>query len=73
MVEQTRQKIQVVSLQAGPGEVDTSILFDMNLRYQFNTITKEQQRTTKANTLTDLFNVMHNSLVAEEKNKQTLV
>ncbi|XP_075886192.1 bcl-2-interacting killer [Nelusetta ayraudi] len=32
MVEQTRQRIQVVSLQAGPGEVDTSILFGLNLR-----------------------------------------
>uniref|UniRef100_A0A8C4P139 Uncharacterized protein n=1 Tax=Dicentrarchus labrax TaxID=13489 RepID=A0A8C4P139_DICLA len=33
MVEQTRQPSRVVSLQAGPGEVDTGTLFDMNLRY----------------------------------------
>lgn len=33
MVEQKRQRSQAVSLQAGPGEVDTGILFDMNLRY----------------------------------------
>lgn len=32
MVEQTRQRVQVVSLQAGPGEVDTSMPFDLNLR-----------------------------------------
>ncbi|XP_033470820.1 bcl-2-interacting killer [Epinephelus lanceolatus] len=32
MVEQTRQQSRVVSLQAGPGEVDTDTLFDMNLR-----------------------------------------
>lgn len=34
MVEQTRQPSRVVSLQAGPGEVDTDTLFDMNLRYR---------------------------------------
>lgn len=33
MVEQTRRRSQAVSLQAGPGEVDTGILFDVNLRY----------------------------------------
>ncbi|GAA6221113.1 bcl-2-interacting killer [Lates japonicus] len=32
MVEQTRQPSHVVSLQAGPGEVDTGTLFDVNLR-----------------------------------------
>lgn len=32
MVAQTRQPRQAVSLQAGPGEVDTGTLFDMNLR-----------------------------------------
>ncbi|XP_035529660.1 bcl-2-interacting killer isoform X2 [Morone saxatilis] len=32
MVEQTRQPSRVVSLQAGPGEVDIGTLFDMNLR-----------------------------------------
>ncbi|XP_070710224.1 bcl-2-interacting killer [Pempheris klunzingeri] len=32
MVEQTRQPSRVVSLQAGPGEVDTGTLFDVNLR-----------------------------------------
>lgn len=32
MVEQTRQPSRVVSLQAGPGEVDTGNLLDMNLR-----------------------------------------
>lgn len=32
MVEQTRQPSRVVSLQAGPGEVDTHTLFDVNLR-----------------------------------------
>lgn len=44
MVEQTRQRIQVVSLQAGPGEVDTSILFDMNLRYLLNITAVKQER-----------------------------
>lgn len=66
MVEQTRQKIQVVSLQAGPGEVDTSILFDMNLRYPLNIITIKGSR--KPNTLTYLFIVMHNIFVVEEIN-----
>uniref|UniRef100_A0AAQ5XPU0 Uncharacterized protein n=1 Tax=Amphiprion ocellaris TaxID=80972 RepID=A0AAQ5XPU0_AMPOC len=33
MVEQTRQPSRVVSFQAGPGEVDTGNLFDVNLRY----------------------------------------
>lgn len=32
MVEQTRQPSRVVSLQAGPGEVDAGSLFDENLR-----------------------------------------
>ncbi|XP_056224224.1 bcl-2-interacting killer [Seriola aureovittata] len=32
MVEQTRQPSRVVSLQAGPGEVDAGTLFDINLR-----------------------------------------
>ncbi|XP_041819835.1 bcl-2-interacting killer [Chelmon rostratus] len=32
MVEQTRQPSRVVSLQAGPGEVDTGTLFEVNLR-----------------------------------------
>uniref|UniRef100_UPI0037E82983 bcl-2-interacting killer n=1 Tax=Semicossyphus pulcher TaxID=241346 RepID=UPI0037E82983 len=32
MVEQTRQPSRVVSLQAGPGEVGTGTLFDVNLR-----------------------------------------
>lgn len=32
MVEQTRQLSLVVSLQAGPGEVDTGTQFDVNLR-----------------------------------------
>ncbi|KAM4614905.1 bcl-2-interacting killer [Polymixia lowei] len=32
MVEKTRQPSHVISLQAGPGEVDTTALFDMNLR-----------------------------------------
>ncbi|KAM9334759.1 bcl-2-interacting killer [Symphorus nematophorus] len=32
MVEQTRQPSRVISLQAGPGEVDTGTLFDVNLR-----------------------------------------
>nr|XP_046235120.1 bcl-2-interacting killer [Scatophagus argus] len=32
MVEQTRQPSRVVSLQAGPGEVDTGTVFDVNLR-----------------------------------------
>ncbi|XP_071358415.1 bcl-2-interacting killer [Trachinotus anak] len=32
MVEQTRQPRRVVSLQAGPGEVDTGIPFDINRR-----------------------------------------
>ncbi|XP_074481356.1 bcl-2-interacting killer [Sebastes fasciatus] len=32
MVEQTRQPSRVVSLQAGPGEVDTDALFDVSLR-----------------------------------------
>ncbi|CAK6950084.1 bcl-2-interacting killer [Scomber scombrus] len=32
MVEQTRQPSRVVSLQAGPSEVDTGTLSDMNLR-----------------------------------------
>lgn len=32
MVEQTRQPSRAVSLQAGPGEVDTDNLFDVNLR-----------------------------------------
>ncbi|KAA8580247.1 hypothetical protein FQN60_005782 [Etheostoma spectabile] len=32
MVEQTRQPSRVVSLRAGPGEVDTDTLFDVNLR-----------------------------------------
>ncbi|TDG96628.1 hypothetical protein EPR50_G00230670 [Perca flavescens] len=32
MVEQTRQPSRVVSLQAGPGEVDTDTLVDVNLR-----------------------------------------
>uniref|UniRef100_A0A8D2ZPE9 Uncharacterized protein n=1 Tax=Scophthalmus maximus TaxID=52904 RepID=A0A8D2ZPE9_SCOMX len=31
MVEQTRQPRRVVSLQAGPGEVDTGALYDVNL------------------------------------------
>lgn len=42
MVEQTRQRIPVVSLQAGPGEVDTSILSNMNLRQPFNITTVEE-------------------------------
>ncbi|KAK5848924.1 hypothetical protein PBY51_008608 [Eleginops maclovinus] len=32
MVEQTRQPRRVVSLQAGPGEGDTDVLLDVNLR-----------------------------------------
>lgn len=32
MVEQTRQQSRAVSLQAGPGEVDTGTLFDVNRR-----------------------------------------
>ncbi|XP_041833604.1 bcl-2-interacting killer [Melanotaenia boesemani] len=32
MVEQTRRPVHVVSLQAGPGEVDTGTVFDVNLR-----------------------------------------
>ncbi|XP_072233729.1 bcl-2-interacting killer [Leuresthes tenuis] len=32
MVEQTRRPTHVVSIQAGPGEVDTGIPFDVNLR-----------------------------------------
>ncbi|XP_034719811.1 bcl-2-interacting killer isoform X1 [Etheostoma cragini] len=32
MVEQTREPSRVVSLQAGPGEVDTDTLFDVSLR-----------------------------------------
>ncbi|XP_042366878.1 bcl-2-interacting killer [Plectropomus leopardus] len=32
MVEQTRQPSRAVSLQAGPGEVDSDTLFDVNLR-----------------------------------------
>ncbi|XP_054480762.1 bcl-2-interacting killer [Anoplopoma fimbria] len=32
MVEQTRQPSRVVSFQAGPGEVNTDALFDVNLR-----------------------------------------
>ncbi|XP_044042569.1 bcl-2-interacting killer [Siniperca chuatsi] len=32
MVEQSRQPSRVVSLQAGPDEVDTDTLFDVNLR-----------------------------------------
>ncbi|XP_070848199.1 bcl-2-interacting killer [Chaetodon trifascialis] len=32
MVEQTRRPSRVVSLQAGPGEVDTGTLFEVNLR-----------------------------------------
>ncbi|XP_058481864.1 bcl-2-interacting killer [Solea solea] len=32
MVEQTRRESGVVSLQAGPGEVDTGTMFDMNRR-----------------------------------------
>lgn len=59
MVEQTRKRIQVVSLQAGPGEVDTSILFDMNLRYLLNIIIVKGTRKPNTITLTDLFNVMH--------------
>lgn len=34
MVEQTRRPNRAVSLQAGPGEVDTGILSDVNLRYR---------------------------------------
>lgn len=44
MVEQTRQRIQVVSLQAGPGEVDTSILFGLNLRYPTNIFTGKKSK-----------------------------
>lgn len=44
MVEQTRQRIQVVSLQAGPGEVNTSILFGLNLRYHHKHIYREKNK-----------------------------
>lgn len=33
MVEQTRQPSRAVSLQAGPGEVNSGTQFDTNLRY----------------------------------------
>ncbi|XP_036066060.1 bcl-2-interacting killer [Oryzias melastigma] len=36
MVEQTRRQNHVVSLQAGPGEVDGGALFDVNLRLSNN-------------------------------------
>ncbi|AWO98143.1 BCL2-interacting killer (Apoptosis-inducing) [Scophthalmus maximus] len=38
MVEQTRQPRRVVSLQAGPGEVDTGALYDVNLRISDRTV-----------------------------------
>lgn len=34
MVEQTRQPSHAVSLQAGPGEVNSGTQFDTNLRYR---------------------------------------
>jgi len=36
MVEQTRRPRRIVSLLAGPGEVGTDALLDMNLRYNNN-------------------------------------
>lgn len=50
MVEQTGQRIQVVSLQAGPGDLDTSILFDLNIRYPSNMILLKETTKPSPNT-----------------------